>query len=248
MEHRGVMKSLAGMTALVTGGSRGIGQAIVERLTADGVRVAFGYHHAHEAAKQVAADTGAHPIRADLATHQGVVHLVAQAGDAFGGLDALVNNAAVWLPRCRFGEADESTYDEVMAVNAKSVFFAIQHAAPRLRDGGRIVNVSSIATLRPTPGNAIYAASKAAVEQFTAIAAQELGARRITVNCVAPGATDTALLRQSLPPQLVERVARNTLFARLGTGEDIAGIVAFLLSPDSAWITGQTITASGGLL
>jgi 3-oxoacyl-[acyl-carrier protein] reductase len=242
------MNQLAGKTALVTGGSRGIGQAIVERLTADGVRVAFGYHKADDAAEQVAVATGAHPIRADLATYAGVVDLVEQADKVLGGFDALVNNAAIWLPRSRFDEADEATYDQAMAVNAKSVFFAIQHAAPRLRDGGRIVNVSSIATRRPTPGNAIYAASKAAVEQFTAIGAQELGARRITVNCVAPGATDTALLQQSLPPQLLARAARNTLFARLGTGEDIAGIVAFLLGPDAGWITGQTISATGGLL
>ena len=242
------MSPLVGKTALVTGGSRGIGRAVVERLTGDGVRVAFGYHSADEAAEEVAAATGAHPIRSDIATRAGGAALVEQADERLGGLDALVNNAAVWLPNSRFDEADEATYDRAMAVNAKSVFFAIQHAAPRLRDGARIVNVSSIATRRPTPGNAIYAASKAAVEQFTAIAAQELGARNITVNCIAPGATDTALLQESLPPKLLARAARNTLFARLGTGHDIAGVVAFLLGPDSAWITGQTISATGGLL
>lgn len=242
------MKPLAGKTALVTGGSRGIGRAIIERLTADGARVVFGYHQAKEEALAVAAETGAHPVMADLSVHGEVAGLVAQAGETLGGLDALVNNAGIWLPHSRFDEADEATYDRVMAVNAKSTFFAVQHASPLLRDGGRIVNLSSIATGRPTPGNAIYAASKAAVEQFTIIAAQELGSRRITVNCIAPGAIDTALLRQSLPPQLLARTARNTLFARLGTGDDIAGIVAFLLGPDSAWITGQTITAAGGLL
>ncbi|MEV0648273.1 SDR family oxidoreductase [Phytomonospora sp. NPDC050363] len=242
------MSPLVGKTALVTGGSRGIGRAIVERLTDDGVRVAFGYHRDDDAAGEVAAATGAHPIRSDIATRAGVGELVERADELLGGLDALVNNAAVWLPRSRFDEADEATYDRAMSVNAKSVFFAIQQAAPRLRDGSRIVNLSSIATRRPTPGNAIYAAGKAAVEQFTAIAAQELGDRGITVNCVAPGATDTALLQQSLPPQLLARAARNTLFARLGTGRDIAGVVAFLLGPDSAWITGQTIGANGGLL
>lgn len=242
------MKPLMGKTALVTGGSRGIGRAIIERLTADGARVAFGYHRSKDEAMDVAAATGAHPVRADLAVHGDVLDLVAQADEVLGGLDALVNNAGTWLPGGRFDDADEASYDQVMAVNAKSTFFAIHHASPRLRDGGRVVNLSSIATGRPTPGNAVYAASKAAVEQFTAIAAQELGPRGITVNCVAPGAVDTALLRTSLPPQLLARTARNTAFARLGTGEDIAGVVAFLLGPDGAWITGQTITAAGGLL
>ncbi|GLZ78005.1 3-oxoacyl-ACP reductase [Actinorhabdospora filicis] len=242
------MKPLTGKTALVTGGSRGIGRAITERLTADGARVVFGYHQSKDEAQAVAEATGALPVRADLAVHGDVVDLVTQAGEALGGLDALVNNAGIWLPHGRFDDADEASYDRVMAVNAKATYFAIHHAAPRLRDGGRVVNLSSIATGRPTPGNAVYAASKAAVEQFTAIAAQELGPRRITVNCVAPGAVDTELLRGSLPPQLLARTARNTPFARLGTGDDIAGIVAFLLGPDAAWITGQTITAAGGLL
>lgn len=246
--ERDLMGSLTGRTALVTGGSRGIGRAIVERLTAEGARVVFGYHRARDAAQEVAAATGAHPVQADVADAAQVAELFTTAERAVGELDVLVANAAVWLPHARIGEASEETYDRVMAVNTKGTFLALQHASTRLRDGGRVITMSSIAARRPTPGNAVYAASKAAVEQFTAVAAQELGQRRITVNCVAPGATDTELLRQSLPPRLVERAARNTVLGRLGTGEDIAGIVAFLAGPDSGWITGQTIPATGGLL
>ncbi|MFE9368330.1 SDR family oxidoreductase [Streptomyces sp. NPDC006711] len=242
------MGSLQGRTALVTGGSRGIGRAIVERLTTDGAHVAFGYHQAEQDAKEAAAATGAYPVRADLADSAQVARLFAEAERVTGGLDILVANAAVWLPDARIEEASEETYDRVMAVNTRGTFLALQHAATRLRDGGRVITMSSIGVRRPTPGNAVYAASKAAVEQFTAVAAQEFGPRRITVNCVAPGATDTAMLRQSLPPRLLERAARNTVLGRLGTGGDIAGIVAFLAGPDSGWITGQTISATGGML
>ncbi|MFI6642482.1 SDR family oxidoreductase [Streptomyces sp. NPDC050504] len=242
------MGHLAGLTALVTGGSRGIGRSVVERLSADGVRVVFGYHQAEQAAQEVASATGAHPVRADIADAKAVAALFDQAERAVGPLDVLVSNAAVWLPHSRIEEATEETYDRVMAVNAKGTFLTLQHASTRLRDGGRVITMSSVGVRRPAPGNAVYAASKAAVEQFTAVAAQELGPRRITVNCIAPGATDTELLRQSLPPRLLERAARNTVLGRLGTGDDIAGIVAFLAGPDAAWITGQTISATGGLL
>ncbi|MGW2231583.1 SDR family oxidoreductase [Streptomyces formicae] len=242
------MGNLAGRTALVTGGSRGIGRAIVERLTADGARVAFGYHRAEAEARDVASATGAVPVRADLCDAVAVADLFAQAEKAVGEPDILVTNAAVWLPDSRIEDASEETYDRVMAVNTKGTFLALQQAATRVRDGGRVITMSSVSVRRPTPGNALYAASKAAVEQFTTVAAQEFGPRKITVNCVAPGATDTEMLRQSLPPRLLERAARNTVFGRLGTGEDIAGIVAFLAGPDAGWITGQTISATGGLL
>jgi 3-oxoacyl-[acyl-carrier protein] reductase len=241
------MGSLTGRTALVTGGSRGIGRAIVERLSADGAHVIFGYHRAKEAADEVAAVTGAQPIRADLGIESDVAGLFAEADRLVDGLDVLVNNAAVWISG-RIEDASEDSYDRVMAVNVKGTFLTLQHAATRLRNGGRVINMSSISAHRPTPGNAIYTASKAAVEQFTAVAALELGSRGITVNCVAPGATDTAMLTQSLPPQLHSRAARNTALGRLGTGRDIAAVVAFLAGPDSAWITGQTIPVTGGLL
>ncbi|MFC4016011.1 SDR family oxidoreductase [Nonomuraea purpurea] len=242
------MGSLSGKTALVTGGSRGIGRSIVERLTAEGAQVAFGYRQAADAAHEVAAATGARPIQADIGVASDVAGLFDLAEQFVGRLDILVNNAAVWLPGGRIEEASEATYETVMAVNAKGTFLALQHAAIRLADEGRVINMSSIGTQRPAPGNAIYAASKAAVEQFTAIAALELGVRRITVNCVAPGATDTAMLEQSLPQKLHARAARNTVLGRLGTGDDIAGIIAFLAGPDAGWITGQTISATGGLL
>src|SRR5690606_34340520 len=140
----------------------------------------------------------------------------------------------------------EEAYDRVMAVNAKAVFLALRYAARHMRDGGRIINISTLNTVLPSAGLTAYAGSKGAVEQFTAVAARELGGRGITVNTVSPGATDTDLLRSSNTPEGLERVARMTPLGRLGTPADVADVVAFLASPDSRWITGQSRAASGG--
>jgi 3-oxoacyl-[acyl-carrier protein] reductase len=135
-----------------------------------------------------------------------------------------------------------------MAVNAKGTFFAMQLAGHRLRDGGRIINISTLNTVLPAPGNALYAASKAAVEQFTTVAAREFGGRGITVNTVSPGATDTDLLRAANPGETFETAIAFTALRRLGQPADIANVVAFLAGPDSQWMTGQNLRATGGLI
>jgi 3-oxoacyl-[acyl-carrier protein] reductase len=175
---------LTGKTALVTGGSRGIGRAIVERLARDGAAVAFSFLRHQPAAGKVvaavaAAGGNAHAVRADLGRLAEVRRLFDQAERHLGGLDIVVNNAAV-VVTTSVAEASERAFDRVMAVNAKGTFFALQQAARRLRDGGRIVNLSTVNTVLPGPGVAIYAASKAAVEQFTRVAARELAGRGIT--------------------------------------------------------------------
>jgi len=239
---------LAGKTALVTGGSRGIGRAIVQRLTRDGAEVVFSFIHHETAASAVVAAAGgrAHAVRADLALVADVRRLFDQAERLVGGLDILVNNAGV-VTTGLVATAAEEDYDRVMAVNAKGAFFALQEAARRLRDGGRIVNVSTAKTALPSRGVAIYAASKAAVEQFTLVAARELGGRGITVNTVSPGAADTEMLRAANPPEAIERFKAATPLGRLGQPADIADVVAFLVSPDARWLTGQHLRAAGGI-
>ncbi|WP_327129341.1 SDR family oxidoreductase [Streptomyces sp. NBC_01727] len=241
-----------GRTAVVTGGSRGIGRAIVERLCRDGAEVVFNYAASAEAAadvvRSVRAEGGsARAIRADLAEAGGVQRLMEAADEHLGGLDILVNNAAMALAPTLLAETEETLFDSVMRVNAKSTFLTMRYAARKMRDGGRIVNISTINTVRPALGLAAYAASKGAIEQLTAVAARELGSRGITVNTVSPGATDTELLRGTNSPESLKTVVAMTPLGRLGQPTDIAHVVGFLVSPDGGWVTGQNIRATGGI-
>jgi 3-oxoacyl-[acyl-carrier protein] reductase len=237
--------TLAGKTAVVTGGSRGIGRAIVRRLAADGARVVFSYRQDKVAADALARETGnAVPIRAD---QEDPASLEALFEPVAGGLDILVNNAAV-NPHAPIRDITPELFDRAMTVNAKFPLLAMRAAEPLLRDGGRIISISTLNTAVPAPGIALYCASKAALEQFTKVAAREFGPRGITVNTVSPGATDTDLLRSSNPPEALERTPALTALGRLGEPDDIADVVAFLAGPDARWITGQNIRATGGLI
>ncbi len=134
-----------------------------------------------------------------------------------------------------------------MAVNARAVFLTLRYAARRMRDGGRIVNISSLNTRRPMPGLAAYLAGKGALEQLTEAAAVELGPRGITANTVSPGPTETEMLRSVNPPHALETVAGLTPLRRLGQPADVADVVAFLVGPDARWVSGQNLGATGGL-
>jgi 3-oxoacyl-[acyl-carrier protein] reductase len=237
--------TLTGKVAVVTGGSRGIGRAIVRRLARDGARVVFSYRSNAAAAAELAREAGdAVAVQAD---QEDLASLGALFAAVDGRLDILVNNAAVTAPAL-LADITPELFDQAMTVNAKFPLLTMQRAAPLLRDGGRIVNISTLNTLLPGPGIALYCASKAALEQFTRVAAIELGPRGITVNCVSPGATDTELLRASNPAEALAGVPAVTPLGRLGQPEDIADVVAFLAGPDARWITGQNIPATGGLL
>jgi 3-oxoacyl-[acyl-carrier protein] reductase len=237
--------TLAGKTAVVTGGSRGIGRAIVRRLAADGARVVFSYRQDKAAAdaleREVANAVAVCADQEDPASLDVLFEPVA------GGLDILVNNAAI-NPHAPIRDITPELFDQAMAVNAKFPLMAMRKAEPLLRDGGRIVSISTLNTAVPGPGIALYCASKAALEQFTKVAAREFGPRGITVNTVSPGATDTDLLRSSNPPEVLDQTPALTALGRLGEPADIADVVAFLAGPDARWITGQNIRATGGLI
>ncbi|MEV8596275.1 glucose 1-dehydrogenase [Streptomyces sp. NPDC052012] len=247
------MAVLTGKTAVVTGGSRGIGRAVVLRLVRDGASVVFNFARNRDAADEVVRQAEkeggqAVAVQLDLAEPGAAEELPATAERRFGGLDILVNNAATHTDVVPLAQTEEADFDRVMTVNAKSVFLTMRYAARHMRDGGRIVNISTLNTVFPAPGNAPYAASKGALEQLTLVASRELGARGITVNTVSPGATDTGLLRSTNEPEKLAMAVAMTSLGRLGRPEDVADVVAFLAGPDGRWVTGQNIRANGGVL
>jgi 3-oxoacyl-[acyl-carrier protein] reductase len=240
--------------AIVTGASRGIGAAIARRLSRDGFAVVVNYAgraaEAEAVVAAIAASGGkALAVQADVADPIAVKAMFDQAVAAFGGVDVLVNNAGIMpssLPQ--LADTDDQTFDRLFAVNVKGTFNTLREAGQRLRHGGRIVNFSSSVIGLAMPGYAIYAATKSAVETFTNIMARELRGRNITVNAVAPGPTATALFLDGKSAELVERLSKMNPLERLGTPEDIANAVSFLVSENGGWINGQTLRANGGLV
>ncbi len=236
----------------MTGGSRGIGRAIVERLAADGAGLVFSYLSSADAAAEVAAAITAgggtaHAVQADLSDPAAATSLFGQAEDLIGPLDILVNNAAV-VAGDPIADTSDEVFDATFAVNLKSPFVLIREAARRLRDGGRVINISTLNTVMVGPRMAPYAASKAALELLGRVAAYELGERGITVNAVLPGATDTDMFRDNNHEESRKALLSMTALGRIGEPADIADVVAFLAGDDGRWITGQSIRAAGGLL
>ncbi|MFC5887706.1 SDR family oxidoreductase [Kitasatospora sp. CM 4170] len=250
------MGALAGRMALVTGGSRGIGRGIAERLGRDGALVAVHYGGNAAAADEVVktieqAGGRAFAIGAELGVPGDAQALWAAFDEGLAahgggeGLDILVNNAGIG----QFGrihEVAEADFDRVFAVNARAPFFVVQHGLGRLRDGGRIVNVSSGVTRVAFPGAVSYAMTKGALNTLTLTLAEELGPRGITVNSVLPGVVATDINPWLADPRERARVAAYSAFDRVGEASDVADIVAFLASDDARWVTGQNVDASGG--
>jgi NAD(P)-dependent dehydrogenase (short-subunit alcohol dehydrogenase family) len=248
--------SLAGKTALVTGGSRGIGRAIALALGRRGAHVAVHYNAAREAADEVVSlirDAGgrAWTLQADLAASDaaeilaGALRHTLQQHTGADALDILVNNAGVGL-RARLADVKPHDFDRVLQVNLKTPFFLIQHCLPFLRDGGRIINISSMGTRAAYPEMSVYAPAKAGLEALTLLLASDLGARGITVNAVLPGATATDMNTRARDPDISRTIAQTIALGRVGQPEDIADIVAFLASHEGRWVTGQSIDATGG--
>jgi len=238
--------------AIVTGAAGGIGAAVSERLARDGFTVVVNYagraQPAEDLVRRIEAAGGrAAAHQADIADPEAVRRMFETAQAAFGGVDVLVNNAGI-MTLAPIADSDDALFDSQVAVNLKGSFNTLREAARRLRDGGRIVNLSSsvVGLLQPTYG--VYAATKAAVEAMTSILAKELRGRNITVNAIAPGPTATKLFLDGKPQGVIDHLAKLAPLERLGQPEDIAAAVAFLAGPDGAWINGQTLRANGGII
>ena len=242
------MASLSGKVAIVTGSSSGIGRAIAERLAEQGAIVVVNYSKSHEKAQQVvmgiqAKGGRAVAIHADMSKVADARRLVAETMKHFARVDILVNNAGKFLPKL-LADMTEAEFDHVFALHAKGPYFAMQEAAKVMKDGGRIVNISTSGTQRTFHGATAHLGSKAALEQYTKGLALELAQRSIMVNTVSPGITDTGVLTE----QYRQFGLLVSPFKRLGTPKDVADVVAFLVSEEARWLTGQNIQAGGGMV
>jgi 3-oxoacyl-[acyl-carrier protein] reductase len=241
--------TLQGRRALVTGGSRGIGAAIVERLAREGAHVALTYvsnsGEAQRTAKRAEAlGVRALAVQADSAAPEAVVAAVARTARQLGGIDILVNNAGIasMAPIDRFRLED---FDRTFAINVRAVFVAIQAALPHMQDGGRIINIGSCNAERmPFDGGAVYAMSKSALQGLVKGLARDLGPRGITVNNVQPGPVDTDM--NPAQGEFAEMLKKLMALPRYATPDEIAAMVAYLASPEAGFVTGASLTIDGG--
>lgn len=247
---------LSGKTALVTGSSRGIGRAIAVATAREGALVAVHYAGGADAAQttlDAIRDNGGDGflVQADLFERDGPGTLAAKFLDEVEkrtgqrSFDLLVNNAG-YGGRYRIDQVDDAIFDRMIAVNFRAPFFLVRALHPAIKDGGRIVNVSSMGTRAAFPDMSIYAPSKAALETLTVVLAKQLGPRNITVNAVQPGATVTDMNPLDKDPARAAAAIQTIALGRLGQPNDIASVVTFLLSEAGGWITGQKIDVSGG--
>jgi 3-oxoacyl-[acyl-carrier protein] reductase len=244
------MSKLTEKVALVTGGSRGIGAAIAKRLAADGAKVAITYAKDTSAAAAVVAAIERHggtaiAIQADAADAKAVQSAIEKTVTSFGRLDVLVNNAGTALPK-PFAETSIEEMDLVIDINFRGLMVATQSALKHLKSGGRIINVGSAVGERvAAPGLVSYAGTKGAVKMFTQALAREIGSRNITVNNVQPGPIDTDLNPAAGDWAVPQKAA--TALDRYGKPDEVAAMVAFIASPDAAYITGANLTVDGGM-
>lgn len=240
-------QSLNGKTALVTGSSRGIGRAIAEGLAAKGAAVVVNYVGNQKTADEVVAAIAgkggeAAAIQADISSVSDIHRLFDEAERVLGAIDIVVANVGVAVIK-PLTEATEADFEHVFGTNAKGTFFTLQEAARRVRDGGRIIAVSTGGTKMFFAQTALYLGSKGAIEQFVRVLSRELGPRGITVNALSPGFTDTDLL----PDRDRAVAAGMSPFGRVGAPRDVADVAVFLASDEARWLTGENIQAGGGV-
>ena len=240
-------------TAVVTGGSRGIGRAVCIQLAKQGCNVVVNYCHGEAAAAETVAlckaeNADAVAVQADVSTAEGCKALFEQAVNAFGRVDILVNNAGITRDNLILRMSEED-FDAVLNANLKGAFLCCKEAARRMvrQRWGRIVNLSSVVALRGNAGQTNYSASKAGLIGLTKSLAKELGPSGIQVNCVAPGVVDTKM-NAGLTPEELQALRDETPLGVIGTSEDIAQAIWFLASPESDFITGQVLSPNGGFL
>lgn len=245
------MTTSTNKVSLITGAATGIGRAIAIRLAKDGIAVAINYIGDSKLADAVVNEiTNAGGTAVAFHANVGVVAEIVTLFDAviqeFGGIDIVVANAGTAVMGIPIADVTEADFDRINAVNYKGTYFVLQQAAQKVRNGGRIIQISSSSSLYPSAGLGIYAPSKAGGKVVVEILAQELGYRQISVNSVFPGPTRTPLMEKEVSKEEMERIAQGMNLGRLGEPEDIAGVVAFLAGPEGGWINGQQIIANGG--
>lgn len=245
------MKRLAGKTAIITGAGSGLGAATAERFAGEGANVVVNYHGDAQRGSvaqtlDVIAKCGSQAVavQGDVTDRKVLDQLFDRATELGGGADILVNNAVRMVLK-PIADVTEPEFDALMSVNYRAVFFASAIAARRLRDNGRVLNLSSNSTALLLPGYGLYDSTKGAVEQITRLLALEVGTRGITVNTVSPGPTDTPEFR-TRPRELIARLEDMSPMKRIGTVEEVVNVLVFLASGEATWITGQNIRVNGG--
>ncbi|MFB4331383.1 SDR family oxidoreductase [Paenibacillus sp. CR_12] len=245
-------KGLSGKVAIVTGASRGIGREIAERLAENGAKVVVNYASSPAKAEEVVGlikhgGGEARAIQADISQVAEVERLFRETIEAYGGIDILVNNAGIMTTK-PIAAMTEEDFDQQFAINVKGTYFAIQQAFRHMNSGGRIINFSTSVAGQMFPTYSVYAGTKGAVEQFTRQLAKEFGPKGITINAVAPGPVNTELFTVGKSEEQIAGIVNMNAFGRLGEPADIAGVVLFLASEESKWITGQTLRVNGGFV
>jgi acetoacetyl-CoA reductase len=232
--------------AFVTGGTRGIGRAIVARLTADGFKVAAGYSGNEEAAEACAREHGAMVVKGNVGVFADCQHAVQTVEAALGPVEVLVNNAGITRDGV-FHRMTQDQWSDVIRVNMDSIFNMTRQVIEGMRERGfgRIINISSVNGQRGQAGQTNYSAAKAGMIGFTKALAQENARKGVTVNCVCPGYTDTEMVN-AVPAKVMEGILAGIPVGRLGKAEEIAAAVAYLARDDGGWITGSTLTINGG--
>ncbi|MBO9506912.1 SDR family oxidoreductase [Thalassospira sp. A3_1] len=238
-------------TAIITGAARGIGVALAKRLAQDGFAVVINYANSATSADALVDEltAGGHQamaIKADITNADTVKQMFDHAETRFGGVDVIVNNAGIMTTQ-PISEMSDAVYDAMMDTNVRGTFNMLREGAKRLRNDGRVINISTTALHLKLPGYAVYNATKAAVEAMTGVYAKELRGRNITVNAVAPGPVATELFLNGKTDEQIAQFSKMPPIERLGQPEDISGVVSFLAGPDSGWVNGQTLRANGGL-
>lgn len=236
---------------MITGAATGIGRAIAIRLAKDGIAVAVNYigdaKLADEVVNEITEAGGtAVAFAADVSKVVAIVDLFENVIQEFGGIDIVVANAGIAVMGMPIIDVTEADFDRINSVNYKGTYFVLQQAAKHVRNGGRIIQISSSSSLYPAAGLGIYAPSKAGGKVVVEILAQELGPRQISVNSVFPGPTRTPLMQTEVSKEELARIAESMNFGRIGEPEEIAGVVAFLAGPEGGWVNGQQIIANGG--
>ncbi len=242
------MGGLEDKIAIVTGAGQGIGQAIARKLAAEGAIVVVTDLDEAGAIQTADALTGAVAIRADVSDRQAVQAMADRVVQQFGRVDVLVNNAG-WDKASPFVDSDPADWDRAIAINLYGVLHTCKAVLPLMaaRGGGAVVNLGSDAGRVGSSGEAVYSAAKGGVIAFTKSLAREMARHQVRVNCVCPGPTDTALFASFAGPKLREALTKAIPFRRLGQPADVANVVAFLASDEASFVTGQTVSVSGGL-